>query len=80
MTAPIVALSSTTKEIGGYSLNLMEMREGKVAGQQFLGASVNYIALGNGHAAQIELLTDPRKSQRPMMNACAFAIGGKWST
>jgi hypothetical protein len=31
-----------TKEIGGYSLNLLEVQDGKVAGQQFLGASVNY--------------------------------------
>ena len=31
-----------TKEIGAYSLNLMEVRQGKLAGQQFLGASVNY--------------------------------------
>ncbi len=31
-----------TKEIGAYSLNLMDIQDGKVAGQQFLGASVNY--------------------------------------
>ena len=31
-----------TKEVGAYSLNLMDVRDGKVRGSQFLGASVNY--------------------------------------
>jgi uncharacterized membrane protein len=31
-----------TKEVGPYSLNLLEMRDGKPVGSQFLGASVNY--------------------------------------
>ncbi len=31
-----------TREVGGYALNLMDIREGKVRGSQFLGASVNY--------------------------------------
>jgi uncharacterized membrane protein len=31
-----------TKEVGLYSLNLMDLKEGKVRGSQFLGASVNY--------------------------------------
>lgn len=45
-----------TKEIGGYSLNLMEMREGKVAGQQFLGASVNYSPEFNATEPNLHLL------------------------
>ena len=31
-----------TKEVGSYSLNLMDVHDGKVTGSQFLGASVNY--------------------------------------
>jgi uncharacterized membrane protein len=45
-----------TKEIGGYSLNLMEMRDGKVAGQQFLGASVNYSPEFNATEPNMHLL------------------------
>jgi hypothetical protein len=45
-----------TKEIGGYSLNLMEMRDGKVAGQQFVGASVNYSPEFNDTAPNLHLL------------------------
>jgi uncharacterized membrane protein len=45
-----------TKEIGGYSLNLMDVRDGKVAGQQFLGASVNYSPEFNATEPNIHLL------------------------
>jgi hypothetical protein len=45
-----------TKEIGGYSLNLMEMENGKVAGQQFLGASVNYSPEFNATEPNLHLL------------------------
>ncbi len=45
-----------TKEIGGYSLNLMELRDGKVAGQQFLGASVNYSPEFNATEPNLHLL------------------------
>ena len=45
-----------TKEIGGYSLNLMDLRDGKVAGQQFLGASVNYSPEFNDTQPNIHLL------------------------
>ncbi|HEY0548642.1 MAG TPA: glutamine amidotransferase, partial [Verrucomicrobiae bacterium] len=45
-----------TKEIGGYSLNLMEMRDGKIAGQQFLGASVNYSPEFNATEPNMHLL------------------------
>ncbi len=31
-----------TREVGSYSLNLMDVHDGKVTGSQFLGASVNY--------------------------------------
>lgn len=31
-----------TKEVGAYLINLLEMREGQLAGSQVLGASVNY--------------------------------------
>jgi len=31
-----------TREVGSYSLNLMELKEGKVSGFQSIGASVNY--------------------------------------
>lgn len=31
-----------TKEVGAYMLNLMELRDGKLAGQQPIGASVNF--------------------------------------
>jgi uncharacterized membrane protein len=31
-----------TKEVGSYLLNLMEMKDGKLAGSQVVGASVNY--------------------------------------
>jgi hypothetical protein len=45
-----------TKEIGAYSLNLMDVRDGKVAGQQFLGASVNYSPEFNSTEPNIHLL------------------------
>jgi uncharacterized membrane protein len=45
-----------TKEIGGYSLNLMEIENGKVAGQQFLGASVNYSPEFNATEPNLHLL------------------------
>ena len=45
-----------TKEIGGYSLNLMDLRDGKVAGQQFLGASVNYSPEFNATEPNLHLL------------------------
>ncbi len=31
-----------TKEVGAYSLNLMDLKDGKLRGSQFLGASLNY--------------------------------------
>ncbi|HTD67161.1 MAG TPA: VWA domain-containing protein [Candidatus Limnocylindria bacterium] len=55
-----------TKEIGGYSLNLMDVRDGKVAGQQFLGASVNYSPEFNA--------TEPN---RHLLQQIAEASGGK---
>jgi Ca-activated chloride channel family protein len=45
-----------TKEIGGYSLNLMDIQDGKVAGQQFLGASVNYSPEFNATEPNLHLL------------------------
>ncbi|HWN95161.1 MAG TPA: glutamine amidotransferase [Methylomirabilota bacterium] len=45
-----------TKEIGAYSLNLMDVRDGKVAGQQFLGASVNYSPEFNDTVPNLHLL------------------------
>jgi uncharacterized membrane protein len=45
-----------TKEIGGYSLNLMDIQDGKVAGQQFLGASVNYSPEFNATEPNVHLL------------------------
>jgi uncharacterized membrane protein len=45
-----------TKEIGAYSLNLMDVRDGKVAGQQFLGASVNYSPEFNATEPNVHLL------------------------
>ncbi len=45
-----------TKDIGGYSLNLMDLRDGKVAGQQFLGASVNYSPEFNATEPNLHLL------------------------
>ncbi len=45
-----------TKEVGAYSMNLMELRDGKVAGQQFLGASVNYSPEFNATEPNLHLL------------------------
>jgi uncharacterized membrane protein len=45
-----------TKEIGAYSLNLMQLEDGKVAAQQFLGASVNYSPEFNASEANLHLL------------------------
>lgn len=45
-----------TKEIGGYSLNLMDVQDGKVVGQQFLGASVNYSPEFNSTEPNLHLL------------------------
>jgi hypothetical protein len=45
-----------SREIGGYSLNLMDMKDGKVAGQQFLGASVNYSPEFNATEPNMHLL------------------------
>lgn len=45
-----------TKEIGAYSLNLMDVRDGKVSGSQFLGASVNYSPEFNATEPNLHLL------------------------
>jgi hypothetical protein len=45
-----------TKEIGAYSLNLMDVKDGKVAGSQFLGASVNYSPEFNATEPNVHLL------------------------
>jgi len=45
-----------TKEIGAYSLNLMELQNGQVAAQQFLGASVNYSPEFNATESNLHLL------------------------
>ena len=45
-----------TKEIGAYSLNLMELQDGKVLAQQYLGASVNYSPEFNATEPNLHLL------------------------
>lgn len=45
-----------TREIGGYSLNLMEIQDGRLAAQQFLGASVNYSPEFNATEPNLHLL------------------------
>jgi uncharacterized membrane protein len=45
-----------TKEVGAYLLNLMEMKNGKPAGSQVLGASINYSPEFNATEANLNLL------------------------
>ncbi len=45
-----------TKEVGAYLLNLMEMKNGKTAGSQVLGASVNYSPEFNATEPNMNLL------------------------
>jgi uncharacterized membrane protein len=45
-----------TKEVGAYLLNLMEMRDGQLAGAQVLGASVNYSPEFNATEPNLNLL------------------------
>jgi uncharacterized membrane protein len=44
------------REVGSYSLNLMDIRDGKLAGSQFLGASVNYSPEFNATEPNLHLL------------------------
>jgi hypothetical protein len=45
-----------TREVGSYLLNLMEFKEGKLAGSQAVGASVNYSPEFNATAPNVNLL------------------------
>ena len=45
-----------TKEVGSYLLNLMEFKEGKLAGSQAVGASVNYSPEFNATEPNVNLL------------------------
>lgn len=45
-----------TKEVGSYLLNLMEFKEGKLAGSQAVGASVNYSPEFNATEPNLNLL------------------------
>jgi hypothetical protein len=45
-----------TKEVGSYLLNLMEFKEGKLAGSQAVGASVNYSPEFNAPEPNVNLL------------------------
>jgi len=45
-----------TKEVGSYLLNLMELKEGKLAGSQAVGASVNYSPEFNATEPNVNLL------------------------
>lgn len=45
-----------TKEVGAYLLNLQELRDGKLAGSQVLGASVNYSPEFNATEPNLNLL------------------------
>ncbi|MEY2409947.1 MAG: hypothetical protein QOF48_2617 [Verrucomicrobiota bacterium] len=56
-----------TKEVGSYHLNLMEIRDGKLAGSQRVGASVNYSPEFNA--------TEPNL---PLLRRLADAGGGKF--
>ncbi len=46
-----------TKEVGTYLLNLMELKDGKVASSQVVGASVNYSPEFSSAAPNLNLLT-----------------------
>ena len=68
-----------TKEVGSYSLNLVEWKNGKPAGFQSLGASVNYSPEFNAFEPNLSFLTrlaeagggkvlDPAQAANPLQN------------